>query len=414
MRFCPHCGAPLMAGAKFCIECGRQLSEAAAPAALGPSPEKKAAGSSSSGGFRLTNAFIAVFFGITVASLGAAAFILLRTPMTPQTASTAPASPAPAASSSATATGNLPPGHPKVRLPTEARTFIDQLEQEAKSKPNDVSTWTKLGAVTMRAALFDPSYYDKAAEAYAHILKLDPNNLDALRGIGDIYYDRNQYDEAIAAYEHYLKESPKDPEVLTDLGTMYLYTGNADQAIIQYKKAIALKPDLYQAYYNMGVAYGEQGDKSNAAIVLTKAISLAPDDTVRKQAIDAFTKITGMPPQTATQIASSLKSGSRASGAGASGSATAKTFKGALEEVVRNLPVAGRKVAAIQWPSKYRAEVMMSNFPMDAMPPFARDKFLSDLKSGIVSAKQAHNVTAKVQVDIVDQTSGRVMQTVTE
>ncbi len=408
MRFCPHCGAPLMAGAKFCVECGRQLGEAAAPAAgAAPSEKKKAADASASSGFRLTNAFIAVFFGITIAGLGAAAYILLRTPTVAQTSS----SEALSAASSPTA-GGLPPGHPKIQLPTEARTFIDQLAQDARNKPNDISAWNKLGAVSMRAALFDSSYYDRAAEAYAHVLKLDPNNLDALRGIGDVYYDRNKYDEAIAAYEHYLKQKPKDPEVLTDLGTMYLYTGNADQAIVQYKKAIALEPDLYQAYYNMGVAYGEQGDKGNAAIVLTKAISLAPDDAMRKQAIQAFTKITGMAPKTATQIASSLKSGSPAARAGAD--ASAKTFKGAMETMVRNLPVAGNKVTSIEWPSKYRAKVMMSNFPMDAMPPFARDKFLSDLKTGIANTKEAHKVTATVEVDIVDQASGRVMQTVTE
>jgi tetratricopeptide (TPR) repeat protein len=408
MRFCPHCGAPLMAGARFCVECGRQLSEAAAPAAgAAASDKRKAADASDSSGLRLTNAFIAVFFGITIAGLGAAAYILLRTPTVVQTAS----SEAPTGASSPTA-GTLPPGHPKIQLPTEARTFIDQLAQDARNKPKDISTWNKLGAVSMRAALFDPSYYDRAAQAYAHVLKLDPNNLDALRGIGDVYYDRNKYDEAIAAYEHYLKQKPKDPEVLTDLGTMYLYTGNADQAIVQYKKAIALKPDFYQAYYNMGVAYGEQGDKANAAIVLTKAISLAPDDAMRKQAVQAFTKITGMPPKTATQIASSLKSGSPRAGAGAD--ASAQTFKGAMEAMVRNLPVAGNKVASIEWPSKYRAKVMMSNFPMDAMPPFARDKFLSDLKTGIANTKETHKVTAKVEVDIVDQASGRVMQTVTE
>ena len=29
MRFCPQCGAPLLAGAKFCVECGRALDVAA-------------------------------------------------------------------------------------------------------------------------------------------------------------------------------------------------------------------------------------------------------------------------------------------------------------------------------------------------------------------------------------------------
>ena len=37
-----------------------------------------------------------------------------------------------------------------------------------------------------RAAMFDPSYYPKAADAYANVLKLDPDDLPALRGVGNI------------------------------------------------------------------------------------------------------------------------------------------------------------------------------------------------------------------------------------
>ena len=153
--------------------------------------------------------------------------------------------------------GSLPPGHPTIELPTEARTFVDKIERDAIAKPKDVAAWNKFGAVSMRAAMFDQTYYGKAEDAYGHVLKLEPDNLDALRGIGDIDYDKQHYDEAIAAYEHYLKKKPDDPEVRTDLGTMYLYTGNADQAVVQYKKAIASKPGFFQAYYNMGIAYAQ-------------------------------------------------------------------------------------------------------------------------------------------------------------
>jgi hypothetical protein len=55
---------------------------------------------------------------------------------------------------------------------------------------------------------------------------------------------------------------------------------------------------------------------------------------------------------------------------------------------------------------------MMDHFPMEQMPPFAKDKFLGDLKAGIDSAKTANHVTDKIEVNIVDGQSGRVMQTV--
>jgi tetratricopeptide (TPR) repeat protein len=198
---------------------------------------------------------------------------------------------------------------------------------------------------------------------------------------------------------------------------MYLYTNNADQAIIQYKKAIAIKPDLFQPYYNLGVAYGEQGDKGDSAIAFTKAIALAPDDDRKNQAKQAFTKYTGMPADQATKIASTLPASKVAAATGASASNGASgggTFHSAFEDMIRNIPFAGPKVSAVNWPENHKAMVMMDNFPMDQMPPFAKDKFLGDLKAGIDSAKTAHHVTAPIEVDIVDAQSGRVMQTVTQ
>jgi tetratricopeptide (TPR) repeat protein len=420
-----------MAGAKFCVECGKAVSEGAASARKDAPPRPPSAT-----GVQLTTAFIAVFLSIAILGLGAAVYLYLRPlaePQQPQVASAPPQAPsdqasapdqtAPASNAGASQSdGQLPPGHPKIELPTEARTFIDKVEKEANDKPNDIDAWVKLGTVTMRAALFDNSYYQKAATAYAHVLKLDPENLDALRGIGDIDYDQQHYDEAAAAYEHYLKHKPKDPEVITDLGTMYLYTNNADQAIIQYKKAIAIKPDLFQPYYNLGVAYGEQGDKGDSAIAFTKAISLAPDDDRKNQAKEAFTKYTGMSADQATKVASTLPAPGAASAAGgaapaagaSASSSSGTTFHSSFEEMIRNIPFAGPKVSAVNWPENHKAMVMMDHFPMDQMPPFAKDKFLGDLKSGIDSAKAANHVTDQVEVDIVDAQSGRVMQSVTQ
>ncbi len=418
MRFCPHCGAPLMAGAKFCIECGRQLAEAASPAASPKGSKAEGASGSTKNWPRLTTTFTAVFFGIVIVGLAATVLILTRPipqPPLPQGQGSS-ATQTGQQGASGQGAGDLPPGHPKVELPTEARTFIDKVEQEAKAKPNDVAAWVKLGTVSMRAALFDESYYDKATSAFSRVLKLDPENLDALRGIGDIDYDNKKYDQAIAAYEHYLKRKPDDPEVIVDLGTMYLYTGNADQAVAQYKKAIGIKPDFFQAYYNLGVAYDQQGDKKNAAAELTKAISLAPDDARRKQAKDLLTRVTGVPADQSMKTASSAPSTGAQPQPPPTGAVAAKggTFQHTLERMMRNLPLVGDKVDEVRWSGDYKAEVWMDDFPMNSMPPFAKEKFLNDVKAGIESAKTAHKVAGKVEVDIVDGQTGRIMQTVTE
>jgi cytochrome c-type biogenesis protein CcmH/NrfG len=199
-----------MAGAKFCVECGKPIADAGATTATAASAKKDAPPKPpSTSAVQLTTAFIVVFVSITILGLGAAAYLYLR-PVSEQThevASVPPPQSNQGAAGSQSAGGTqsdaqLPPGHPKVELPTEARTFIDKIEKDANDNPKDISAWNKLGDVCMRAALFDNTYYQKASNAYAHVLKLDPENTDALRGIGDIDYDQQHYDEAAAAYEH--------------------------------------------------------------------------------------------------------------------------------------------------------------------------------------------------------------------
>jgi tetratricopeptide (TPR) repeat protein len=467
MRFCPQCGAPLLAGAKFCVECGRALDVAASGAGE--------AGVARGGRNTITTAFVFVFVTITLVGLAVAAWIMMKTPevVREQIASAPPVAIAPGAEASASSpgaaapqnvaanpaaggsqNGSLPPGHPTIELPTEARSFVDKIERDAIAKPKDVTAWNKFGAVSMRAAMFDQTYYGKAEDAYGHVLKLEPDNLDALRGIGDIDYDKQHYDEAIAAYEHYLKKKPDDPEVRTDLGTMYLYTGNADQAVVQYKKAITAKPGFFQAYYNMGIAYAQMNKPDEAVATLKQATALAPDDTARDQVKALVAKLSGAPAASASMQAASAatpaaakiartpvaalaakspaavaaKSPAAVSSPAASPAIAAKStaspaaaptsseddFHDAVETMVRGLPIAGPKVTSVEWPDKLKAKVFMDSFPMDQMPPFAKAKFLTDLKAGIDSAKKDNNISSPVEVNIVDGASGSVMETVTE
>ncbi len=387
MRFCPQCGAALVVSAKFCVECGEQLAQSATPPA-------RAIRS-----FRVTPSALAIFTGIIAVGMVGIIALAPRTPSDKIATGSAAAPSAGAANNKE----SLPEGHPKVELPAEARKLIDEIEQTANRKPGDITAWNRLGEVSTRAAMFDSSYYPKALAAYAHALKIDPDNLEALRGVGNVNYDRQRYDQAIAAYEHYLNKKPGDEEVRTDLGTMYLYTGNPDQAVAQYKRVIGAKPDFFAGYFNLGIAYQQMRKSAEAKAALEKAIALAPDDKSRGRARELLAKLSGAtaPVNGSTGLASGAPS---ASGAG--------SFESAIEQMVRAVPFAGPKVKSVEWTSRSRARVMMKDFPMDQMPPFARAKFLGDLRSGIDGAKTSHNIRGKFELEIADAASGRVMETV--
>lgn len=417
MRFCPQCGAPIVTGARFCVECGENLAAfnpvaAATPTVAAPSTSATTPAATMSPSFAqppptatgTLGPFAAVFGGILVIGVVVTILIMRQMPAQPSVPANAPP---PSSSVSDSDSRGFPPGHPTVQIPKEALDFIKQVEQKAKANPKDLAAWDQLGDVTLRAAAFDPSYYPRASDAYAHVLKLDPENLDALRGMGNIDFDQRKFDQAIAAYEHYLSKKPDDPDVRTDLGTMYLSTSNADQAVVQYRKVLATHPQFFEAAFNLGVAYSQMNKPADAQTALQTALKIAPDGDARNRVNQMIASLTSAPPASSPNAAPPPVASSNPP-------AAAGTFQESMEQMLRGLPIAGPKVASLQWPSPTKTRVLMDNFPMDQMPPFAANKFMTDLKAGIDQVKTAHKINGQVEVDICDAASGRVMQTVTE
>ena len=90
-------------------------------------------------------------------------------------------------------------------------------------------------------------------ENYKEILRKDPNNLQALIGIGNLYFDTNR---DLLAIEHYRKALAMDPtnaNVRTDMAICYRRSGNPGQAVEELKKAISTTPRHAQSRRNLGV-----------------------------------------------------------------------------------------------------------------------------------------------------------------
>jgi tetratricopeptide (TPR) repeat protein len=351
--------------------------------------------------------FAAIFAALMIFGSGIAYLIMQQLPARDRLI--AAAAPAPPVASSDSG-GELPPDHPqtpaKEMLSKEIREFIAETESKARSHPRDLAAWNRLGDVTLRAAAFDRSYSTTATEAFSHVLKADPDNLDALRGIGNIDFDARRYDAAIAAYEHYLSEKPDDPDVRTDLGTMLLSSGAADQAIREYRQVLQYRPDFFEAEFNLGVAAAEIHRLVDARVAFNTALKIAPNEQARSRVNEMIASL-------GSNGASPVAGGAPPVGPASAGAAP-DNFRDAIEKVVRNLPVAGDKVQDVRWDSQSKARVLMDNFPMDQMPPFAAAKFIADLKSGIDRAKGTYKVATPVQIDLCDAASGRVMRSVTE
>ena len=90
-------------------------------------------------------------------------------------------------------------------------------------------------------------------ENYKEILRKDPNNLQALIGIGNLYFDTKQDLLAIENYRKALALDATNSNVRTDMAICYRRSGNPVQAIEELKKAISTSPRHAQSRYNLGV-----------------------------------------------------------------------------------------------------------------------------------------------------------------
>ena len=378
VRFCPGCGEPAAPGASFCSGCGARL--AAPPAA--PAPVSA-----------MPPAALIVLVGFL--AVGLALWVAVLSPgKEPGRMPLAQKKPEENAAPTATSAA-LPQNHPPIEIPADVKTFIADLEQKATAAPKDVAAWKAAAEVEYRAGQVEHSYLGKAEASYRRVLDLDPKNLDALRGLGNVYFDREEYGRAVESYRSYLAIKPDDVHVRTDLGTMHLYAGDSEKAIAEYGKVLAADPKFYQARYNLGIAYAQRGDTAKALGELGQARELAPDERTRKQI------------ESMIEQANGDKTGAPA------GAAKPRGFQELVEDSLRGHPIAGPKIVRIEWPAATEGRVRLREFPMQGMPEMVRQKFLDRLKSQLAEAKRQSGSSAAAKLELVDDASGDVMATVT-
>ncbi len=108
-------------------------------------------------------------------------------------------------------------------------------------------------------------------------LQENPNDVDALYHLADLY-DRNaQYQEAIDAYKKVVKLKPDMGYAYFKMGTAYDRLNQPAEAVNAFKKTTKYMPNYAAAYNNMGVAYGKLEKYNDEIAALRKAIKLRPN-----------------------------------------------------------------------------------------------------------------------------------------
>jgi len=161
-----------------------------------------------------------------------------------------------------------------------------------KIKPDDVDALSMLG--DMSAAKKD---FAGAVEYYTKVLAVDSTNARATHGIALSYDYLGQRDNAMAAYEKALRARPDDKDLRFNYGRLYYLRENYEKAIEQFNLVLAIDPNDVDTNMNAGIAYlklGEKFDKPTQDIEakgmnMTKA-QTKELETLRAQQKEIFSK----------------------------------------------------------------------------------------------------------------------------
>ena len=84
-------------------------------------------------------------------------------------------------------------------------------------------------------------------------VEANPQDADAVRELGNLYFDAENWNGAAAAYQHYLSLRPGDADVLSDYGVSLQRLGRAEEALAMFQRAQQLDPAHWQSRYNQAL-----------------------------------------------------------------------------------------------------------------------------------------------------------------
>jgi len=93
--------------------------------------------------------------------------------------------------------------------------------------------------------------FQHAQKAFENLLKLDPNNLEAMGALGTIHIRLSNFDEGIVIYKNLLKQNNKNPRVHLSLGHAQKTVGNRSESEQSYINAIKNFPLCGEAYWSL-------------------------------------------------------------------------------------------------------------------------------------------------------------------
>jgi tetratricopeptide (TPR) repeat protein len=177
----------------------------------------------------------------------------------------------------APALGPMQQAPPGAGGPTAAVPAVAAALDKARNEPDNVDAQKAAGMMFYRIKNFAQAipYFEQAN-------RIDPDDYETIVMLGNISFDAQKYVEAEQYYAQALAKKPDDVNVRTDYGlTFFARTpGDNDRAIAEYNKALQYDPKHELTLQNLCVALNEKGDKAALTDAMKRLESINPKNEV--------------------------------------------------------------------------------------------------------------------------------------
>jgi tetratricopeptide (TPR) repeat protein len=150
-------------------------------------------------------------------------------------------------------------------------------------------TVVPLSSVASNAVLADVhlhsrDYLERAVNEFQDILKSDPNNATAYRGLGYAYLQKQDYTQAAEYFKRAAQLNSKDPRVHYYNALLMAREGGFGSSddlpamIRELDASISLDPNFADSYALLAFAQSTSGDAAKALVTMRKALAISPRD----------------------------------------------------------------------------------------------------------------------------------------
>ena len=389
VSFCGTCGASVPVGANFCSSCGAALTQRSKTGTLGALSRGKL--------MTLICGALILFGG----SLGLQSYLEKRTGLLrPTEIYQPPSNP-----------GSLPPGHPggSTSNTTAAESGdvaeseeIKALRSAMEADPDNIEKMrmfaAALGDYLRESPQSSPRLALDAVDVLSRILQKVPDDAEALVMMADVSFDQRAFTKAQDFYHRYLKLKPTDHGARARFASTLTFLGKFDESISELDSIIQQDPKNFPAMAYLAITYAQKGDVVRAKEVAASALDVAPSQEAKARfsSFVASLDTEGQSPKAENER-------------GGAPSNVPNGPEGELVLAVKNNPIAGQKFVKSEVKGGTEVLLYFKDFPMQAMPPFAKEKFFNGLKGKAESARRS----GVRKITFIDVTTGTEMDSIT-